>query len=63
MKQGDKKMKQNKLNKKLTLAKKTIMNMSTQDMKQIYGGIDTLLLTLCDCPENTDLIFTRRSCD
>ena len=56
-------MKQNKLNKKLTLAKKTIMNMSTQDMKQIYGGIDTLLLTLCDCPENTDLIFTRRSCD
>lgn len=57
-------MKQNKLNKKLTLAKKTIMNMPAQDMKKIYGGVDTLLFTICDCPdENTDVIFTRRSCD
>jgi hypothetical protein len=57
-------MKQNKLNKKLTLTKKTIMNMPTQDMEKVRGGVDTLVLTVYDCVDtNGDGIFTRRSCN
>ncbi len=55
-------MKQNKLNKKLTLVKKTIVNITEKDMGHIYGGIDTILLSVCDCA-SPDEIFTRRSCD